>query len=31
VEIFARKFYSKDPHILYKQKEILKNDEGRIM
>ena len=31
VEIFARKIYSKDPHILYKQKEILKNDEGRIM
>ena len=31
VEIFARKFYSKDPHILYKQMEILENDEGRIM
>ena len=31
VEIFARKIYSTDPHILYKQKEILENDEGRIM
>ena len=31
VEIFARKIYSTDPHILYKQKEILENDEDRIM
>jgi len=31
VEIYARKIYSTDPHILYKQKECQKNDEGRIM
>ncbi len=31
VEVFAKKLYSKDPHILYKQMEITKNDKGRIM
>ena len=31
VEIYARKIYSTDPHILYKQKEISKNDKGGIM
>ena len=31
VEIFARKIYSKEGYILYKQKEIEQNDEVRIM
>lgn len=31
VEIFARKIYSKEAYILYKQKEIYGNDEVRVM
>ena len=31
VEVFARKMYSKEPHILFKQMEIIENDEGRTM
>ena len=31
VTFFAKKLYSKDPHILYKQMEITENDKGRIM
>ena len=31
VEIFARKIYSKQAYILYKQKEIYGNDEVRVM
>lgn len=31
VEIFARKIYSKQAYILYKQKEIYGNDEVRAM
>tara|TARA_R100000656_G_scaffold802_1_gene1335 strand:+ start:584 stop:1003 length:420 start_codon:yes stop_codon:yes gene_type:complete len=31
VEVHAKKMYSKDPHILYKQMEIVENDEGRTM
>jgi len=31
VEIFARKIYSNEGYILYKQKEIEQNDEVRIM
>ena len=31
VEIFARKIYSKEGYILYKQKEIENNDEVRTM
>jgi Holliday junction resolvase RusA-like endonuclease len=31
VEVFAKKMYSKDPHILFKQMEILKNGKGETM
>ena len=31
VEVIARKMYSKEPHILFKQMEIIENDEGRTM
>ncbi len=31
VEIFARKIYSNEGYILYKQKELEQNDEVRIM